>query len=272
MSTTSSTAASGGQCGGRVELVIGLARAALVQGDDHEVVLEGLAVHPHGTQLASARPAGEEEEHRVVDAAAAHHEGQVAPVDLHACQLRDAAGDAASVAVDDGVGGGGAGHDDDDRQQGSAVRPAARASNGDTRRVQRPGTPLFCGPPAPCLGRSESRAEDHREEREEAVDPAAHDEGHDPVGRVEVDRVDGRAGDIEAAELEGEHERGRSDQAWPSGSATRGRRPCRRADPDRWRPGPGTRSTVLGVSTRMPAPRREPPRQPRQPTRSVGPA
>ena len=207
----------GRQCGGWIELVVGLARAALVQGDDHEVVLEGPAVHPHRTQLASARPTGEEEEHRVVDAAAAHHESQVAPVDLHTSHLGNTAGDAAAVAVDDGVGGGGAGHDDDHRQQGERCEAGRRASNDDTRRVQRPGTPPFCGPPAPCLGHPESRAEDEREEREEAVDPAAHDEGHDPVGRVEVDRVDGRAGDIEATELEGEHERGWSDQHGPAG-------------------------------------------------------
>ena len=206
----------GRQRGGRVELVVGLARAPLVQGDDHEVVLEGLTVHAHGTQLTSSRPAGEEEEHRVVGAAAANHEGQVVTVDLHTGQLRNAAGDAATIAVDDRVRGGGAGHDHDDHQQRERCEAGRGPSNRHPRRVQRPGAPPFRGPPATCPGRPESRAEDHREEREEAVDPAAHDEGHDPVRRVEVDRVDGRAGDIEAAELEGEREGGRSDQHGPA--------------------------------------------------------
>lgn len=68
----------------RVELVVDF---PLVKRGDHEVVLERLAVATRRAQLAAARPAGQEHEHRVLRAAPADHQGKVMPTDFRPSQL-----------------------------------------------------------------------------------------------------------------------------------------------------------------------------------------
>ena len=168
---------------GWVELVVGLPGAPLVEGDDHEVVLECLAVAPHRAELAAAGSAGQEQQHRVLGAAPADHQREVMPADLHPGQLRDAAGDRLAVRVDDRVGGRRA---SDETSQGHERQPAGKPAT-----ARRKPTPTECsarcarpfgGRPAPRQGRTQSGSQHHRQQRQQPVDAAADRERHDPVG------------------------------------------------------------------------------------------
>ncbi len=128
-----------GVCRALVELVVGPAGAALVERGDDEVLLERLAVPPHGAELRTARSSREVEDDRRVRVSAADEDGEVSLRRRHPGQLGDAVGGRAPVGADDGGRAGRPGDDDAERDEtgrerdghGAAEhRPGAAAERG----------------------------------------------------------------------------------------------------------------------------------------------
>ena len=117
-----------GECRGGVELVVGASGAALVEGDDGEVLLEGLSVVPHRPELGAAGSTGEEEQHRVLGALTADHHGQVVAVDVDPDELGDAPGERLAVGGKDRRGAGRAGDAHREHGEGDGGEHGHRAA------------------------------------------------------------------------------------------------------------------------------------------------
>ena len=213
---------------GRVELVVRRAGAALVPGDDGDVFFELGQVAAHGAELAATGAAGEEQQHRVVDAVPADHQREVVAVDVDGGQLGDRCPATSSPSAST-IGSVRAGR----------ARPTVRGEpeRGDARRrrcvrTMRGHRSLSVGAPGSMRSGgagTDGRAERHRHQRQQGVEAAAGDEGEHAVA-ADVDAVDRRAVGAEAGEFEhdGERDRARSSIAQRDRSR-RVRRACRRA-------------------------------------------
>ena len=186
---------------GGVELVVGLPRAALVPGDDREVLFELGEVSAHGAELGAAGAAGEEQQHGIVDAVAPDHEVQVVSVDVDGAEFGDAAGDLVAVGVDDR---GGGRRPDQQRHEDDEADPGDRG--GASACIEAPrvsglgGTVGRRGEPSSGAG-AEHGAEREREQRDQGVEAAAGDE-RDETQEAGLETVDGGSVGTDSDQLE----------------------------------------------------------------------
>ena len=199
---------------GRVERRVRVSGAPLIPRRDRDVLFELRQVAPHRPELGPAGTAGEEQQHRVVDAVPADHDRLVVAVHVDLDEFGHAALQFVAVGSRDRIGAGrsrqpGGQHDQPDAGQPGhgPSRPAAdRASTG--------------GVVAPVSQRTgdtgaDGGTEQHRQQRHEAVDDPTDHEGEDAVGG-ERGGVDRGAIGAEAAELEQHREGERGGQHRPA--------------------------------------------------------
>ena len=162
----------------RVDGGVGLAVAALVEIDEHEVIRPTRAQNPGERQVRLARPPGEVEEDRLVGAGATDHDRLVGPAQPDAGKLRDAARDGGAARIGNGRRGRRPG--DEDHQchrhgadEDGADRRASRGSGGARQSAAKPP--------------SEQDAGRHREQQQDPIHAARDHERDDPVDIVEPD-------------------------------------------------------------------------------------
>ena len=101
----------------RVQRRVGLAAAALLPDDDHEMLLQFAVEAQDACRFAGAGTAGEEEQDRLVYILSADDEPLIHAAEFDLLQRGDAAGQGLPVRAGDGGGVGGPLRTDDDRRQ-----------------------------------------------------------------------------------------------------------------------------------------------------------
>jgi hypothetical protein len=134
----------------------------------------------HRTHLRSARPAGQEQDHRVVGAMTTDHHRQFVSVAFDGRQFRHRTGDCLAGGVDDCVGTGGSSKhcgepNEADRSKTSDappdVHPHTRGGDG--------ASGLLSGPTRNSS--PDERSKHHRKQRQRCVEPAPRSECNQPV-------------------------------------------------------------------------------------------